>query len=167
MQPIIKLAIEMKTRSTIGVFQRRERIGIPNKSSAAIATPPSFKLLNGWLRGCSSFEVVIVCAVVLTVRVADPVDALLIETGVVTEQVGISLAADGLVVTAQLRTTEPVNPAVGVTVIVDVPLVPCVAMTIAGALSEKLGVGAAVPVVVAETWLEGELVPVELTASTR
>ncbi len=85
-------------------FRPRRPIGMPKKSSAAIATPPPS--VRPRFSGRSSR--LVVCAVVLTVRVevsADP--ASVTEVGE-SEQVGISLAPDGLVVTAQVRLTAPV-----------------------------------------------------------
>jgi hypothetical protein len=58
-----------------------------------------------------------VAAVVLTVRVAGAVGV----AEAVTEQTGAGLA---VVVMLQVRSTVPVNPPVGLTVIVDVPEVP-------------------------------------------
>ena len=59
--------------------------------------------------------------------------------GAVAEQVGTSIAPDGLEVTAQVRATLPVNPPLGVTVMVEVPLAPGDATLIGVPLSVKAG----------------------------
>lgn len=70
--------------------------------------------------------------------------------GVVTEQVGGSVAPVGLAVIEQASATAPVKPPLGVTVIVDVAGVPGVTFVIAVPLSAKLGTGAG-PVTVTGT----------------
>ena len=55
------------------------------------------------------------------------------------EQVTGLVALAGLVVTAQVRSTVPVNPVDGVVVIVDVPVPPCVMETAPVLLMLKLG----------------------------
>ena len=60
-------------------------------------------------------------AVVLTVSVAVTAPVPEIAVGAVAEQVGASTASAGLAVTAQVSVTVPVNPPVGVTVMVEVP----------------------------------------------
>lgn len=82
---------------------------------------------------------VVVVAVVATVSVlvTDAVPVTLADVGE-NEHVGVLTAPVGEEVTAQLNATLPVKPLLGATVAVDVPLAPCEAMAIAGALSVKL-----------------------------
>ena len=91
-----------------------------------------------------------VMAVLFTVSVAVTAVAPVIAGGVVTRQVGTSVAPDGVLVTAQASATAPVKPPLGVTVIVEVAGVPGVTFVMATPLSAKLGTGA-VPVTVTET----------------
>jgi hypothetical protein len=98
------------------------------------------------------------------VSVAITAVAPVIAGGAVTEHVGTSTAPMGLPVTAQLRATLPVNPPLGLIVMVDVAFGPGDAMVTAVPLSVKPGGGAGtwtVKLVVAFT-LPAE-VPVTLT----
>jgi hypothetical protein len=61
--------------------------------------------------------------------------------GWATEQVGGSIAPEGLLVTAQARVTLPAKPPPGVTVMVEVPFAPADAMLTAVPVNAKLGVG--------------------------
>ena len=81
----------------------------------------------------------VVVAVVATVSVlvTDDVPVMLADAGA-NEHVGVLTAPVGEEVAAQLRATLPVKPLLGATVTIDVPLAPCEAMAIAGALSVKL-----------------------------
>ena len=81
-------------------------------------------------------------AVVLMVSVAITAVTPVIVGGAVTEHVGVSTAPMGLPVTAQLRATLPVNPPLGLIVMVDVAFVPGDAMVTAVPLSLKPGRGA-------------------------
>jgi hypothetical protein len=73
--------------------------------------------------------------VVVTVNVDVTADAVVMLTEVGdSEQLGSSVAPVGAAVIAQVTATLPVNPPVGVTVTVDVPVAPWDAMVIAGAL---------------------------------
>jgi hypothetical protein len=65
-----------------------------------------------------------------------------IVTGCVTEQVGTLAAPEGLDVIAHDNATPPVKPPLGVTVTVDVPLIPGDVMLTAVPLSEKSAAGA-------------------------
>ena len=87
---------------------------------------------------------------VFTVSVAVTAVVPVIAGGVVTRQVGTSVAPAGVLVTAQPSATAPVKPPLGVTVIVEVAGVPGVTFVMATPLSAKLGTGA-VPVTVTET----------------
>ena len=78
--------------------------------------------------------------------------------GVVTEQVGASVAPVGVPVTAHVSATAPVKPPLGVTVIVEVAGVPGVTFVRATPLSAKLGTGAK-PVTVTETLVPCEMLP--------
>ena len=80
-----------------------------------------------------------------TVRIefAGVAPAILTEAGF-REQVTGLVALAGLVVTAQVRATVPVNPVDGVAMIVDVPVPPCVMET--APLLLMLNVGAALMV---------------------
>jgi len=80
-----------------------------------------------------------VMAVLFTVSVAVTAVAPVIAGGVVTEQVGVSVAFAGVPVTAQASETAPVKPPLGVTVMVDVAGVPGVTFVMATPLSAKLG----------------------------
>ena len=85
----------------------------------------------------------VVVDVVVTVTVAVTAVALTTLTELVTPQVAGLTAPDGMVVTAQLRLTMPVNPPLGVTLMVDVlPEVAPAAMEMLPLLpSVKLGGG--------------------------
>jgi len=74
----------------------------------------------------------------VSVEVTAPVPE--IAAGCVAEQVGILVAPVGLAVTAHVSATVPVNPPLGVTVIVEVALVPGDGTLTAVPLNVKLGV---------------------------
>jgi hypothetical protein len=74
------------------------------------------------------------------------------------EQVGGLIAAGDLPVTAQVRVTVPVNPPLGVTVIVDDAVPPDAGTVIVLPLREKEGV-AAMPFTVIDSWAEWDTVP--------
>ncbi len=99
------------------IFHLRERRGTPRRSTAN-ALPPARPtvLLNRF----SSFAVV--GAVVVTVSVAVTGSVPLIAETVPIEQAGVLLAPAGLLVIAHVNWTLPVNPPLGVTVRVEVPL---------------------------------------------
>jgi hypothetical protein len=78
-------------------------------------------------------------AVVLTVSVAMTAVAKVIAGGAVTEHVGASAPPVGPAVMAQLRTTVPVKPPLGVIVMVDVAFGPGDAIVTAVLLSVKPG----------------------------
>ena len=113
---------------------------MPKNSKAATAMPPpAAKSLSNGLR-----TALLVAAVVVTVRVdvAEPVPVI---SAAGAEQVGRLVAPDGLVAMAQLKLTLPVNPPVGVTVKVLVPVAPGLETVTAGIdPSEKLALAAAV-----------------------
>jgi hypothetical protein len=73
---------------------------------------------------------------IVSVDVTDSVPAM--AAAAVVEQVGASTEPDGLEVIAQLSATLPVNPPLGVTVIVELPLAPGDAMLTGGPLSVKV-----------------------------
>jgi len=78
-------------------------------------------------------------AVVFTVSVEVTAPVPDIAAGCVAEQVGMSIAPAGLAVTAHVSATVPVNPPLGVTVIVEVPLAPGDDTLTAVPLRAKLG----------------------------
>lgn len=135
-QPIPALAIRANSiaadririvRIDFSAIFRRRPSGPPRKNSTASVTPPPS--VNG------SFRLDVVCAVVVTVNVDVTADAVVMLTEVGdSEQLGSSVAPVGAAVIAQVTATLPVNPPVGVTVTVDVPVAPWDAMVIAGAL---------------------------------
>jgi len=122
------------TANTAGI--RRRRFGRRKKKRDAKAMlPPTVRL-----RGRRFSSAATVLAVLFTVSVAMTAVVPVMDGGVVTEQVGSSVAPVGVAVTAQLSATAPINPPLGVTVIVDVTGVPGVTFVIATPLSAKLGV---------------------------
>jgi hypothetical protein len=124
--------------------QRHRRAGIPKSSRHAKAAPPL------------AYQGILLCveeavqpppaigAVVDRLIVAVPALAPVMLTGLVTMlQVGGSIPF-GPAVMAAVNVTLPVNPSEGVTVIVLVPLFPCVTFKLVGeAASVKPGIGAA------------------------
>jgi hypothetical protein len=80
-------------------------------------------------------------AVVLTMSVADTDDAVVIDIGAATEQLGTS-TVPGEPVTAQESITVPEKPPLGVIVIVEVPLAPGEVMLTGVLVSAKPGGGA-------------------------
>ena len=124
------------------------------KKRDAMATLLSIAKLRGrWIPRAA-----VVSAVLFTVRVAVTAVVPVIVGGVVTRQVGISVAPAGLLVTAHASATALVKPPLGVTVIVDVAGVPGVIFDIATPLSAKFGTGAG-PVTVTETLVPSVMLP--------
>jgi len=74
----------------------------------------------------------------VTIDVNAPAPVMSTEVGLRLHVTGL-VAPAGLVVTAQVRSTVPVNESEGVAVIVDVPLAPCVTLTAPLSLKLKLG----------------------------
>ena len=123
-QPI---AVTAKTIASImnNAALRLRMAGMPNRSSVASAAPgnPNFAA------GCNAALLEAVVATV-TVVVAAEVPLTVTDAGIV--QVGGSFGLEMLVVTAQEKSTSPVNPLAGVTVMVEVlPVVAPGAMVIA------------------------------------
>jgi hypothetical protein len=118
LQPALNPAATISTIAPNSVVQRRRRTGTGTRknSNAAIATPPPIG--NRCIFGSA---IVAEVAVVVTVSVAVTAVVLVTTAGALTEQVVVVFVVG---VTAQLRATLPVNPPVGVTVIIDVPLAP-------------------------------------------
>jgi hypothetical protein len=101
-------------------------------------------------------------AVVLTVSVAVTAAVPVMAGGAATAQEGRSTAFAGPV-TVQESATEPVKPALGLTVIVEVPLPPGVAMLTVVLVSANLGGGA---LTVTATVVLAMATPLESTAFT-
>jgi len=104
--------------------KRRQRAGIPRNNKQAKAAPPA--VYQGAPLDLGLTNAPVVEPVVLTVRVPLPLEAPVMSTGEVAPKlkVGWSTAPLGLDVTAAERVTLPVNPPLGVTVTVSVPLLP-------------------------------------------
>jgi hypothetical protein len=120
---------------------------MPNNRRAARTAPPAG--YQGGLRDLGYSRAALVAAVVKTVRVAVPAVVPLMLTGVVDPKlkVGGYWAPTGLDVRAAVNVTLPVNPPLGVMVMVDVfPVVAPGATVIAVPLSVKLGFTAVVTV---------------------
>jgi hypothetical protein len=127
------------------VFVRRRRKGnLKNRNAAKALPPPSANIGLRWLRKAAAAWPValdeLLAAVVLTVSVAVTAAVPLMAGGAAMEQVGRSTAFVGPV-TAQESATEPVKPPLGLIVIVEVPLMPGVAMLTVVLVSAKLGAG--------------------------
>jgi hypothetical protein len=91
--------------------QRRRRAGIPKNNKHARAVPPA--AYQGGLLDLGLTNVPVVAAVVVTARVPVPFEAPVIVTEDVTPQVAGLVAFAGVVATAQVRLTAPVNPFAG------------------------------------------------------
>ena len=144
-----------RTSAPSRVRQRRRCEGLMRSSRHARTAPPAGSQGPG--AGLAS-AVVVVVAVVATVRVAVPEAVPVIETGVVAPKlrVGALTAPAGEVVTAAVRATLPVNPPLGVTVRVEVfPVVAPAATVTAVPESFRPGVEV-VEVTVTETGAEVE-----------
>ena len=126
------------------VCHLRRRSGRPKKSSAAsVAPPPKAKIrLDGLCLDGScpdgswsaAVDAAVVVMVSFAVTAADPAKA----AGAATEQVGASTEPDGLAVTAHVSATVPAKPPLGVTVMVEVPVVLGDAMLMGVPLSVKV-----------------------------
>jgi len=142
-------------RSTIIPKKLRHlrRLGTPNRIRQARAAPPV--AYHGPPRRdigrCGKTSAAALEAVVAIVSVAVTADVPLMETGEVVPKlkVGRSCAPVGLLVIAAVKTTLPVNPLLGVRVIVEVfSVVAPGAMTTDVPATAKLGGGGAVTVTV-------------------
>ena len=148
--PVAVATIIASSNMPTNAFHLRLRRGKQKRSSAAAIVPPP----PSPNRGCFELRREAV-AVPVVLMVSEAVTGVVPEMaeGWLMEQVGISIAAAGLSVSAQVRATVPVNPPLGVTVIVDVAVAPDAEILIALPLSEKEGV-AAVPFTVIVNWDE-------------
>jgi hypothetical protein len=134
LQPMAAPATAANSSTPNRVFDLLRRKGIPKKNNAARATPPPIGDIrrNGWTTALDA-------AVVSTVSVAVTDVVPKIASGAVTEQVGVSTAKNGLLVTAQVRATVPVKPLLGAIVIVEVPLAPAGARVTGVSVRVKFG----------------------------
>lgn len=100
--------------------QRRWRAGIPKKMRQANVAPPA--AYHGTARGLGLTNAPVVAVVVVTMSVPVPFDAPVMLTGDVAPKlkVGGSVAPVGLDVRAAVSVTLPVNPPLGITVMVVV-----------------------------------------------
>jgi hypothetical protein len=135
------------------VCHLRRRSGRQKKSSdASVAPPPKANicLIGLWSAAVDP-------AVVLTVSVAvTAVPAM--AAGAVAEQVGASTESDGLAVTAHVSVTMPVNPPLGVMVMIEVPVAPGDAMLIGPLLIVKVVASTGATTVIA-TLIDSAKVP--------
>ena len=130
------------------VSHLRRRNGRQNKRSAARVPPPRARFrLNGSWRADVDAAVVVMVSVEVTAVVPE------IAAGWEAVHVGGSMAPIGLEVIAQINATAPVNPPLGVIVIVEEALIPGDATVADGPLSVKSAGNtmAKVTVVVSET----------------
>ena len=134
-QPMSVPATTAKSSRARSVFNFRRRAGTPKKSTAARAMPPP----TGTIRRSESWTteadagVVLIVSVVVTGAVPE------IVTGAEAEQLCKSVAFAGKTITAQVTPTDPVNPAAGVIVTVEVTVAPGDAMLAEVAVTVKLG----------------------------
>jgi hypothetical protein len=127
-------AMAKNTSSPNKVPHFRRRSGRQKKNSVASATPPE----QVKIRFSGLWSAAVDAAVVLIVRLAVTAAVPEMAAGEMVEQVGTSTEPDGAAVTAHVSTTLPVNPPLGVIVMVEVPVAPGDAMLIGEPLSVKV-----------------------------
>jgi hypothetical protein len=132
----------------------RLRSGTQKKNStASVAPPPRVKICCfGWWSAAVDAGVVLIVSVDVTDSVPE------MAGGAVAEQVGASTAPDGPAVTAQVSATLPVNPPLGVNVMVEVPLLLGDKMLTGGPLSVKVEANV-VPVTLSGTLIDSATPP--------
>ena len=140
--------------------QRRRRAGMPKNNKQANAAPPA--AYHGTPRPLGRTSAAVVAAVVETVRVPVPFDAPVMLTGEVVPKlkVGGSVAPDGLFARTAVRATLPVNPPLGVTVMVAVlPVVAPGELMVMAPLFVKVKLGATYALTVMPTTVGIEMAP--------
>lgn len=116
-------------------FHLRLRKG--RKKSSAAKVPPPPRRRNRRSIGLRSAALDAAVVLMVSVDVTGPVPEM--GAGWAAEQVGASIAPDGWEVMAQVSATLPINPPLGVTVMVEVALAPGDAILIGAALIVKAG----------------------------